>query len=51
MAKIEFTKTELFWPGKYNEEGTRGKDPGLTSFSFLSAVAFQQSITRQKFLS
>ena len=21
MAKIEITKTELVWPGKYNEEG------------------------------
>lgn len=23
MAKIEITKTELVWPGKYNEGGTR----------------------------
>ncbi len=23
MAKIEITKTELMWPGKYNEDGTR----------------------------
>jgi len=23
MAKIEVTKTELVWPGKYNEDGTR----------------------------
>jgi len=23
MAKIEITKTELAWPGKYNEDGTR----------------------------
>jgi hypothetical protein len=23
MAKIETTKTELVWPGKYNENGTR----------------------------
>jgi|GEM_PF-4178557 len=22
MAKIEVTKTELVWPGKYNENGT-----------------------------
>lgn len=22
MAKIEITKTELVWPGKYNEDGT-----------------------------
>jgi len=23
MAKIEITKTELVWPWKYNEDGTR----------------------------
>ena len=23
MAKIEITKTELAWPGKYNEDGSR----------------------------
>ena len=23
MAKIKVTKTELVWPGKYNEDGTR----------------------------
>src|SRR4030042_5974060 len=23
MSKIEITKTELVWPGKYNEDGTR----------------------------
>ena len=22
MTKIEITKTELVWPGKYNEDGT-----------------------------
>ena len=22
MAKIDITKTELVWPGKYNEDGT-----------------------------
>ena len=22
MAKIQITKTELVWPGKYNEDGT-----------------------------
>ena len=25
MAKIEITKTELVWPGKYNEDGTRNE--------------------------
>lgn len=27
MAKIEVTKTELVWPGKYNEDGTRQEVP------------------------
>ncbi len=27
MAKIEITKTELVWPGKYNEDGTRRDVP------------------------
>ncbi len=27
MAKIEITKTELIWPGKYNEDGSRKEVP------------------------
>src|SRR5690349_4178868 len=27
MAKIEITTTELVWPGKYNEDGTRKEVP------------------------
>ena len=27
MAKMEITKTELVWPGKYNEDGTRKEVP------------------------
>lgn len=27
MAKIDVTKTELVWPGKYNEDGTRKEAP------------------------
>ena len=27
MAKIEITKTELVWPGKYKEDGTRKEVP------------------------
>jgi hypothetical protein len=27
MAKIEVTKTELVWPGKYNDDGTRKAVP------------------------
>jgi adenine-specific DNA-methyltransferase len=27
MAKIEITKTELVWPGKYNEDGSLKEVP------------------------
>jgi len=27
MAKIDITKTELVWPGKYNEDGTLKEVP------------------------
>lgn len=27
MPKIDITKTELVWPGKYNEDGTRKEAP------------------------
>ena len=30
MAKIDVTKTELVWPGKYNEDGTRKEVPQVT---------------------
>src|SRR3989442_9368472 len=30
MAKIEITKTELVWPGKYNEDGTRREVPRVS---------------------
>lgn len=30
MAKIEITKTELVWPGKYNEDGTLKEVPRLS---------------------
>src|SRR5438128_1712525 len=30
MAKIEITKTELVWPGKYNEDGTRQEVPRVS---------------------
>ena len=29
MAKTEITKTDLVWPGKYNEDGTRKETPKL----------------------
>ena len=30
MAKIEITKTELVWPGKYNEDGTLREVPRIS---------------------
>jgi hypothetical protein len=30
MAKIDVTKTELVWPGKYNEDGTLKKVPRVS---------------------
>jgi adenine-specific DNA-methyltransferase len=30
MAKIEITKTELVWPGKYNEDGTLNEVPRVS---------------------
>ena len=33
MAKIEVTRTELVWPGKYNEDGTR-KEVSRVSLPF-----------------
>ncbi len=27
MPKIDITKTELIWPGKYNDDGTRKEVP------------------------
>ena len=30
MAQINITKTELVWPGKYNEDGTRKEVPRMS---------------------
>src|SRR3989454_11767680 len=30
MAKIDITKTDLVWPGKYNEDGTRREVPRVS---------------------
>jgi adenine-specific DNA-methyltransferase len=30
MAKIDITRTELVWPGKYNEDGTRKEVPRVS---------------------
>ena len=39
MAKIEITKTELVWPGKYNEDGTRRDVPRVSlPFQIIETV-------------
>ena len=30
MAKIDITRTELVWPGKYNDDGTRKEVPRVS---------------------
>ena len=30
MAKVDVTKTELFWPGKYNDDGTLKEVPRVS---------------------
>ena len=39
MAKIEITKTELVWPGKYNDDGTRKEVPRVSlPFQIIETV-------------
>ena len=39
MAKIDITKTELVWPGKYNEDGPRKEVPRVNlSFQLIETV-------------
>lgn len=39
MAKIDITRTELVWPGKYNEDGTRKEVPRVNlPFQVIEAV-------------
>src|SRR5689334_4467524 len=42
MAKIEITKTELVWPGKYNEDGTLKEVPRV-SLPFQTIETVNQS--------
>lgn len=47
MAKIEITKTELVWPGKYNEDGTRREVPRVNlPFQVIESVN-QSRATRE----
>src|SRR5437762_14374367 len=39
MPKIDITKTELVWPGKYNDDGTRKEVPKVTlPFQIIETV-------------
>jgi len=39
MAKIDITKTELVWPGKYNDDGTRKEVPRVSlSFQVIETI-------------
>jgi adenine-specific DNA-methyltransferase len=42
MAKIQITKTELVWPGKYNEDGTLAQVP-RASLPFQVTEVFNQT--------
>jgi len=45
MAKIEITKTELVWPGKYNEDGTRKETPRVNlPFQVIETVNESRAI-------
>src|SRR3989337_777672 len=47
MAKIEITKTELVWPGKYNEDGTLKEVPrGSLPFQVI-ATGNESRATRE----
>lgn len=43
MAKIDITKTELVWPGKYNEDGTRREVPRVNNFPFQVIETINES--------
>ncbi|MGH8070269.1 MAG: hypothetical protein ACRERE_34520 [Candidatus Entotheonellia bacterium] len=49
MAKIEITKTELVWPGKYNEDGTRKEVPRASlPFQVIETVSESRATREAK---
>jgi adenine-specific DNA-methyltransferase len=49
MAKIDITKTELVWPGKYNEDGTRKEVPRVSlPFQVIEIVNESYATARGK---
>src|SRR5688572_13091299 len=47
MAKIEVTKTELVWPGKYNDDGTRKAVPRVSLPFQVIATINESRATRE----
>jgi len=49
MAKIEITKTELVWPGKYNEDGTLKEVPRVSlPFQVIETVNESRATREEK---
>lgn len=49
MAKVEITKTELVWPGKYNEDGTLKEVPRVSlPFQVIETVNESRATREQK---
>jgi len=49
MAKIEITKTELVWPGKYNEDGTIKEVPRVNlPFQVIETINESQATRKAK---
>jgi len=47
MAKIEITKTELVWPGRYNEDGTL-KEVSRVSLPFQVIETVNESLATRE---
>jgi DNA modification methylase len=49
LAKIEITKTELVWPGKYNEDGTRREVPRVNlPFQVIETINESRATREEK---
>ena len=48
MAKIEVTKTELVWPGKYNEDGSLKEVPQVNlPFQVIETINESRRASRE----
>jgi len=49
MSKIEITRTELIWPGKYNENGTLKEAPRVNlPFQVIETINESQATRKAK---